>query len=245
MAYAFKQSPNRSSRRGVAINAIILHFTAGASLFTTVNWFQNPRAGVSAHYVVGRKGEIVQMVHEHEKAWHAGQASLQGDPRVNSMSIGIEIVNWGKLEKHDGVFYCWPGGYTRKYDVPKYGKPFEAPDGTYWAPYTEEQVEAVIELCREIVSRYPDITIDRLVGHEDVAPGRKVDPGPALDMARIKRAVFKPLELKILPADAYQEDPIGEPPGEPSEEELLARQANRREVSWLERLWEKIYALRG
>jgi N-acetylmuramoyl-L-alanine amidase len=155
MTYRFQQSPNRSSRRGVAINAIILHFTASATLTGTVKWFQNERARVSAHYVVGRDGTVVQMVHEHEKAWHAGRSKLEGDPRVNSMSLGIEIVNWGKLEKHSDTFYCWPGGYTRKYDVTKYGKPYQHTDGTYWAPYTDEQIDAVVRLCRDIVRCSP------------------------------------------------------------------------------------------
>jgi len=196
MTYAFRPSPHKSSRRGCSISAIILHFTANATLAACVRWFQSPSSRVSAHYVVGRRGEVVQMVQESEKAWHAGLASLEGDTRVNSMSIGIEIVNWGELRKdEDGQFFCWPeatkgsGEYTRPYDIATYGSPVSG-DGKWWAPYTQEQRDAVAKLCREIVARYPGVTRDRIVGHSDVAPGRKTDPGPAWGMEEARDRVF-------------------------------------------------------
>jgi N-acetyl-anhydromuramyl-L-alanine amidase AmpD len=243
MSYKFQQSPNRSSRKGLAVSSIVLHFTASATLLGTVNWFQKPHARVSAHYVVGRNGQIVQMVHENEKAWHAGKAKLSGDPRVNSMSIGIEIVNWGELQ-YDGAlntFYCWPGNYTRKYDPKKYGQPIQSPDGKWWAPYTDAQVDAVVSLCRDLVQRYPAITEDRLVGHSDVAPGRKTDPGPALDMDEVLSRVFESDEPEsvLLPDSAYLED-------EPSEEELAKRQNDRTEpLSWFERVIARLNGFRG
>lgn len=238
MSYAFKPSPNKSSRRGVAVNSIVLHFTASAALAGTVQWFMNPEARVSAHYVIGRKGEIVQMVHESEKAWHAGDATLEGDPRVNSMSIGIEIVNWGELQEHNGTYYCWPGNYTRKYDISKYGAPITAikniagrPKVTYWAPYTPEQYDAVIKLCREIIQRYPAVTVDRLVGHEDVAPGRKTDPGPAFDFDRVRSEVFAVADELYMDLD--EDDPV-------DESELARRQSDRSEpMSWVERIYAR------
>jgi N-acetylmuramoyl-L-alanine amidase len=230
MTYRFQQSPNRSSRRGVAINAIILHFTASATLTGTVKWFQNERARVSAHYVIGRYGDVVQMVDDEEKAWHAGgeTSSLKGDPRVNSMSIGIEMVNWGELKKRDDKFYVWPKKYTRPYDAEKYGQPIFA-ENRWWAPYTEEQFQACLKLCRELMDRHPDITVERILGHEDVDPTRKTDPGPAFDIKRLR------MELSVVPDHMYidYEDEI-------SEEELIARQADRAEpgpMSWIDRLW--------
>ena len=233
MPYTFKPSPHKSSRQGCTISAIILHFTAGATLAGTLRWFANPKARVSAHYVVGRDGQVVQMVQEHEKAWHAGVASLEGDPRVNSVSIGIELVNWGELKKSGELdFYCWPEEFTRRYDIDKFGMP-EAFDKyvdgkltrTYWAPYPEAQLSAVIKLCQEIAQRYQDITPERILGHEDVSPTRKNDPGPALDIGRIRREAF------VLHDELYS-DSAGE--DEVPEDELSKRQGDRAEpLGWV------------
>lgn len=238
MSYTFRQSPHKSSRDGLAISAIVLHFTASASLSGAVDWFMNPVSRVSAHYVVGRDGEVVQTVHEHEKAWHAGQSSLFGDPRVNSISVGIEIVNWGELKKDQltGDFFCWPGNYTRKYDSREFGAPVQSKDGRYWAPYTEAQYQAVIKLCRELAQRYPEITHERIVGHEHVAPGRKTDPGPAFDLERVRDATFP---VSVAP-DPRHDDP--------TEEELVTAQADRAEpksTSWVSLLLEKLRLIRG
>lgn len=229
MSYKFKQSPNKSSRRGVAINAIILHFTASAALTGTVKWFMNTKARVSSHYVIGRHGDVVQMVKEKDKAWHAGRSELDGDKRVNSLSIGIEMVNWGELRKKRGKFYAWPGKYTREYDVEKFGKPVFAND-RWWAPYSEEQFQACVKICRTLVKKYPSITVDRIVGHEDVAPGRKTDPGPAFDLPRLRKLVF------------IKETSINIDDDEIPEEELKARQADRaepEETNWIARLWSR------
>ncbi|WP_295386065.1 papain-like cysteine protease family protein [uncultured Thiodictyon sp.] len=67
------------------IERIVIHITdGGTSINGTIAWFQNPRAGVSAHYVIGQDGEVVQMVAHNDVAWHARSA--------NSTSIGIEHV---------------------------------------------------------------------------------------------------------------------------------------------------------
>jgi V8-like Glu-specific endopeptidase/uncharacterized protein YycO len=68
-----------------AVNRIVVHVTdGGRSINGTISWFKNPAAKVSAHYVVGQDGEVVQMVRHNDKAWHAHTA--------NRDSIGIEHV---------------------------------------------------------------------------------------------------------------------------------------------------------
>jgi N-acetylmuramoyl-L-alanine amidase len=59
------------------------------------DWLCDPRSKVSCHYLVDETGEIVQMVDEATRAWHAGQSSWQGESDINSRSIGIEIQNPG------------------------------------------------------------------------------------------------------------------------------------------------------
>ena len=177
-------SPYRSSRAGNPVTAIIYHYTAGPSLTGTVRWFQNNPRRVSAHYVIGKDGRVVQMVPLAYSAHHAGSSNLPGCRRgVNRCSIGIEIVNWGVLTKRNGQFFTYSG---RRY----IGLPPVFVGGRWWEPYTPAQVNALIRLTRHLLSRYPGIT--HITGHEDIAPGRKSDPGGAFDWQAI-RAGLAPL----------------------------------------------------
>ena len=85
----------KSHRPPESIDKIVVHVTEGA-FWGSVRWLQSPRAHASSHYVVGRNGKIVQLVHLSDIAWHAGNW------KVNSRSVGIE---------HEGLTYA-PGGFT-------------------------------------------------------------------------------------------------------------------------------------
>lgn len=56
-------------------------------------------------------------------------------------------------------------------------------------PYTDAQYITLTRLARAIITAYPGITCARIVGHSDIAPGRKTDPGPAFDWARLRAAL--------------------------------------------------------
>lgn len=56
-------------------------------------------------------------------------------------------------------------------------------EGTDESGYTEAQYLALAELTQTLQRHYPDITPERIVGHFDIAPGRKTDPGPSFDWA--------------------------------------------------------------
>jgi len=112
---------------------------------------------VSVHYVVPdapriHAGEpvVYQLVPEDKRAWHAGQSYWQGATELNASSIGIENVNLG---------------------------PVDTPSGRAWQPYPPAQIDALVKLSRDIVERY-GIPPTRIVGHSDIAPQRKIDPGP-------------------------------------------------------------------
>lgn len=86
-------SPNFSNRSANAeIDTIIVHYTAANRIAGTISWFQMKESKVSAHYVIGRDGRIVQMVEDDKKAWHAGASFFRGKKNVNNFSIGIELV---------------------------------------------------------------------------------------------------------------------------------------------------------
>jgi len=89
-------SPNFNDRGGKDIDTIVLHHTASNNGAGDLAHMRNPKAEVSAHYMVDRDGKIYQLVNDSKRAWHAGKSELHGVPTdVNSRSIGIEIVNDG------------------------------------------------------------------------------------------------------------------------------------------------------
>ena len=152
-------SPNFNDRKH-PVDMLVLHYTGMESGQAALDRMTDPAAEVSAHYMVWEDGRIAQLVGEDKRAWHAGVSSWQGDDDLNSRSIGIEIVNGG----HD-----WP-----------------LSDGTL-PPFPEAQIAAVIELCQSIFTRW-DIPQSRIVGHSDIAPTRKDDPGEHFPWATMAAA---------------------------------------------------------
>ena len=154
-------SPNFDERK-LPITMLVLHYTGMPDAASALNWMCDPVSKVSAHYCVTEDGQVVRMVDEAKRAWHAGVACWRGVTDINSASIGIEIVNPG----HE-----W--GYR---------------------PFPEEQISALIPLVGDIVKRH-SITRGNIVGHSDVAPARKQDPGelfPWHRLARLRLALPRP-----------------------------------------------------
>jgi N-acetylmuramoyl-L-alanine amidase/AmpD protein len=95
-AYPRVPSPNYDRRPWpTRVDCVVVHATAGDSLAEAVAILTDPSAParVSAHFVVGRDGTVVQLVPIEERAWHAGVSSIDGRPDVNRYSVGIEVVN--------------------------------------------------------------------------------------------------------------------------------------------------------
>ncbi|MFD2743193.1 MULTISPECIES: N-acetylmuramoyl-L-alanine amidase [Sphingobacterium] len=79
-------------------NYVMIHHTAQKSVNETIRTFQLERTQVSAHYIVGRNGEVVQMVNDYLRAHHAGAGLWGNDTDLNSSSIGIELDNNGTTD---------------------------------------------------------------------------------------------------------------------------------------------------
>jgi hypothetical protein len=77
---------HRASRNGAPIDHIVIHYTASRNIEGSIAHFKHGIPAVSAHYIVGRDGTLVQMVPDAACAWHAGRADM------NARSIGIEHV---------------------------------------------------------------------------------------------------------------------------------------------------------
>jgi N-acetylmuramoyl-L-alanine amidase len=88
----WQPSPNFDQRRP---NFVILHQTTNADAATALATLTDRRRKVSAHYLIGRDGALIQLVDESARAWHAGASWWGGNTDLNSASIGIELDNTG------------------------------------------------------------------------------------------------------------------------------------------------------
>lgn len=165
---------------------IVIHYTAG---FTDSAAFLGGSATVnSAHLVVTREGVIQQLVDFNRKANHAGESEWKGYKLLNGYSIGIEIENVGPIYKAgDGSFKSYVG--NKRFDPADvveaaHKNPKVAAEWKYWERYTEAQLNAVRDICQALMAEYPQI--QEIVGHDDIAPNRKQDPGPAFPMSWLK-----------------------------------------------------------
>ncbi len=130
---------------------VVIHYTAMKSAPAALRALCNPDTQVSAHYLIAEDGEVLSLVPEVMRAWHAGAGAWGRVRDVNSHSIGIELANDG------------------------------------FSPFAAAQMQALTDLLKGIYARW-NIRPERVIGHSDMAPGRKVDPGPRFDWRRLARA---------------------------------------------------------
>ncbi|MGX9966051.1 N-acetylmuramoyl-L-alanine amidase [Roseomonas sp. F4] len=162
---------------------LVMHYTAGFLARDSVTAIAN--RGLSAHFFVDRDGTIIQTVPCNRQASHAGDSAWGKYEGLNPRSIGIEIANLGWLDRK-GADGWTRAGLSRSLPdnqvvvaAHKHGGPVRA-----WEAYPEAQLRAVEDLTRAILAAYP--AIKEVVGHDDISPGRKLDPGPAFPMARFR-----------------------------------------------------------
>lgn len=182
----FVPSPNQGGR--IEPTGVLYHDTADRLVpEDSVNWFRNAKSKVSAHFVVGRDGSIVQMVDCDRAAWHAGKSSWQGRSGCNGFMIGIEIDNPGRLTPRGDKAVAWFGEAWAADECHMTDSSCRDHGVGAWLPYTETQLAAVEALTRALVAAYP--SIKSAAGHYEVSPGRKVDPGPHFPMPRMRAAL--------------------------------------------------------
>ena len=172
-----------SSNQNGRVRFLVIHHTSenfadSVSLLTRPS--DNP---VSAHYLIPEPGDetyderalnVYRLVPESRRAWHAGKSYWNGEAALNDHSIGIELVN---------KTYCIEG------PIEDLEKP--EPDRLCFYPdFAEQQLTLLFELVGDILSRHPDIEPTAIVGHADIAPDRKVDPGPRFPWQRLYRYGF-------------------------------------------------------
>lgn len=162
---------------------LTIHFTAGATAQSSVDFWRTSQAkGANAHLVIDRDGSVIQCRPFNVTAGHAG-VSYWKDPKtgrafsgLNSCSIGIELANAGDNSSLAKRWSKLPLIKARH----KNGGPL-----TEWEQYPDAQLKACIAISQALVSRY---NLDDIVGHEDIAPSRKNDPGPAFPMQQLRES---------------------------------------------------------
>ena len=186
-----KSSPT-PNRRGLlkrdGPRFIVVDDNAGDSLRVAAQWYANPSSKASTHLLIDRLGNVVQFAPLGEKVWHAGRSFYGGFSGLNDYSIGVELVNWGKLQGAPGRWESWSGvkiadAYVDIGPVPN------TQSEAAWHKFTEVQLETFEAVLAAIVTAYP--TIKEVVRRSEISPGRKIAPGPLVDVEEIEKRVIE------------------------------------------------------
>lgn len=155
---------HESAVQASRVQFLVLHYTV-ADFEDSLDILTGTRRGVSVHYLVrDNPVQIYRLVDESRLARHAGESYWKGMTTLNASSIGIEIVNPGYVD---------------------------TPEGRVYAPYPQSQIDTVIALSKDIVARH-GIAPGHVLGHADIAPGRKQDPGPQFPWKQLADAGIIP-----------------------------------------------------
>jgi N-acetylmuramoyl-L-alanine amidase len=183
----FRETPNRSGvfQDGLP-DTIVVHYTGGSSIDSSISWLTNINAKASAHFVVGKDGKIVQLAPINTITWHAGISKWNNRNSLNNYSIGIEIDNAGLLEKRANGYATWFNKRIPDEQV-VLAKHKNKDKEEAWEAFTAQQIEAVECLCSALIQKY---NIKEILGHDDISPGRKVDPGPAFPLVKLRDKIL-------------------------------------------------------
>ena len=133
--------PKRSKKE---IKYIIIHYTGMKKEADAIKRLCDETSKVSSHYFIKNNGNILNLVPDLYKAWHAGKSCWKNVKSLNEHSIGIEIQNPG--HEH---------GYKK---------------------FSIRQILSLKKLLSHLIKKY-HIKFQNVLGHSDIAPDRKKDPG--------------------------------------------------------------------
>ncbi|WP_375326420.1 N-acetylmuramoyl-L-alanine amidase [Candidatus Tisiphia endosymbiont of Nemotelus uliginosus] len=167
---ASEQNRNHyDSRGGAQIKYLIMHYTVDDFALSVDKFTANVDTGrTSAHFIITEEseevkgGQLLQVVPDDMRAWHSGVSRWQQDKNLNAISLGIEHVNKGFTEGEEHA---------------------QIAQNRQYYPFDEEQIHTSGIISKAIVSQY-NILPQHVLGHEDITPGRKFDPGPLFPWAK-------------------------------------------------------------
>ncbi len=192
---------------------VIMHYTGGQNMDNTISWFNNPTSKVSSHLVIGRNGDVVQFVPFDTIAWHAGLSTWGRYSSLNLYSIGIELDNAGMLQRSGTRWISSFGQVYPESDVlVSAHKAF--PKVIYgWHKFTDIQIKTATKVVAELISLYG---FREILGHDDIAPKRKWDPGPAFPMEQFRLDVMSLVKGGSAPTPGPGPSPVPEPAPAPA-----------------------------
>lgn len=170
---------------------LVIHFTGGWGADTSVDFWRTAAAkGANAHVVIDRDGSVIQCRAFNRTCGHAGTSRWK-DPKtgklhtaLNGCSIGIELANCGDLVRE--IYPSTAGVDFSGKTIPRMEARHKNGGAVkVWEEYPLEQLKACEEVAKALVARY---RLDDVVGHDDIAPERKNDPGPAFPMEALRQA---------------------------------------------------------
>ena len=158
------QSESFSTR----IRFVVIHYTS-IDWENSLKVLTNERYEVSSHYLIPEGNDdtysdqikIFQLVDEENRAWHAGISKWEERTNINDQSIGIELVNQAECSVRQGSQYDYTNNYI-----------------CLFSEFDSDQIDQLILLLKDILSRHDEIKPTYIVGHSDISPDRKFDPGP-------------------------------------------------------------------
>lgn len=180
----YVDTPNRSGV--MSPRYLIMHYTAGRSAESSIAHMTKKSAKSSAHLVIGRDGSISQMVPFNRTAWHAGKSRWLGLKGLNRHSIGVELDNAGPMRGGIGNWRAWFEKQFPDEEVMVATHKFEDVERG-WHRYTEAQLDVAYKVSELLVDHYG---LQDVLGHDDIAPERKQDQGPAFPMAHFQGGVI-------------------------------------------------------
>ena len=213
---------------GNQLHGTVTHYDALPSAertvrgFTKLNRDGTPTKGASTHFVTSREeGHIYQLASIHHRTWHAGFKRKDGRiiewpqfggkmPLANGVHttspnhwcVGVDLSNWGHLTKRGGKYYSYANAIIPEEKV------FFDEDGNPWEEYTEDGIDAYVELMAALTL---ELNIEKGMHyrHSDTSPTRKVDPGPAFDFHNIIDDVYDLVDYYTF-CDFMDGDRVGE-----------------------------------
>lgn len=177
---------------------IIMHFTTGAKMESTISTFKNPSSGVSTHLLIGRDGRIVQFLPFDAIAHHSGYSWWERQSNLNNTSISIELDNVGILSRtkkgewtRRGIIFT-ENQVGRDYHEKQYrprdpGKFEEKKPG--WEKFSDVQIQVALKVVSALHKRYKDSIVE-ILGHDVVNLRNRYDPGPMFDMKKFRLELF-------------------------------------------------------
>ncbi|MEO1051223.1 MAG: N-acetylmuramoyl-L-alanine amidase [Bacteroidota bacterium] len=170
--------------------AIVFHYSVSRSADPVAKYLTNKNAQASVHLIIDRDGRIIQQIPFNRKSKSSGRSEYRGLKNFNHISIGIQLVNLGRLTLEDGEFKD-PYGKTVNSDEVEQKRDKFTNQQSYWHKYTDIQIDRAKKIALLLTEEYD---LQYIVGHDDITKGLKKDPGP------------------LFPIEEFQAEILGESP---------------------------------